>query len=117
MVVRDASRARDDAAGSPDFALKKPPRLIAAHPPPNPPPQGGRASIWLPPPLWGRVGVGGRAAPDEAFSSATRFPPQENVNPFVKVPAGCLESRGEDSTTDPVGRIEVIVVGGVPGVI
>ena len=36
--------------------------LVGYHPPPNPPPQGGRA-YKLPPPLWGRAGVGGRGGP------------------------------------------------------
>jgi|SRR5579875_99598 len=35
------------------------PEFDTTPPHPNPPPQGGRESFSLPPPLWGRVGVGG----------------------------------------------------------
>ena len=41
------------------------PRRSPPHP--NPPPQGGRAFLWLPPPLWGRVGVGGSVASRETL--------------------------------------------------
>src|SRR5437773_2035333 len=43
--------------------------------PPSPPPPGGRASFFLPPPLRGRVGVGGRSwavDPPPARSSKNR---------------------------------------------
>src|SRR3954453_9213812 len=73
--------------------LAKPPALAPAPPHPGPPPRGGKEfkalgffGFFLPPPLRGRAGVGGRTAPRRDFAIVLPAPPEAEASDG---PSGC----------------------------